>query len=416
MPPKIHLKPERERSLRLHHPWVFSGAIARTDDAADGAVVDIVSAAGEFQARGLYNGRSQIAVRALTWDPAEAIDQDFFRQRVLAAVETRRRLGLEVGKPGNRTTAFRLIHGEADFLPGLIADVYGDFLVLQVLSLGLAQRLPELVAVLAETVKPAGIYQRSDVEVREREGLPHETGVLWGQPPPDRLTIRENGLEFLVEVKTGQKTGFFLDQRENRRSLAAFLAGFAAATAESAPLTVLNVFSYTGAFSVYALQACPRATVINLDSSAEALALARANFALNFPAGAGPQPAQFECLEGNAFELLRTFRDSRRSFDVIILDPPKFAQHQAQVEKACRGYKDLNLLAAKLLRPGGLLATFSCSGGISADLFRKVVFGAAMDACREAQILTAFSAGPDHPVRLSFPEGEYLKGLLLQLP
>jgi len=340
------------------------------------------------------------------------------------------------------TSAFRVVNGEADLLPGLIVDRYGEFLVLQVLTLAMAQRLPELVEIFVELFQPRGIWQRSDVEIRRKEGLEPETGLLYGEEPPPLLEICENGVRLLVDLRGGQKTGFFLDQRDNRRIVGEFLKNYELritnGESESPlftgtspvvggadavpfdirnsqfaipprPLELLNAFSYSAGFGVYAAHAVPGCRVTNLDASAGALALAKANAELN-----GVPEGQWEYLEGDAFKVLRTFRDSRRTFDAIVLDPPKFAQSKSQVEGACRGYKDLNLLAIKMLRPGGLLFTFSCSGGVSPELFQKVVAGAAADAGRAAQVLAHLGPGSDHPVLLSFPEGEYLKGLVIR--
>ncbi len=305
------------------------------------------------------------------------------------------------------TNAFRVVNGEADLLPGLIVDRYAEFLSIQVLTLAMARRLPEIVEILAEQFRPRGIWQRSDVEVRRKEGLALETGLLYGEAPPPLLEIRENGIPLLVDLHGGQKTGFFLDQRDNRRLVGDFLRE--SFEFRQPKFELLNAFSYSGGFGVYASRAVPGCRVTNLDASAGALALAKANAELNVV------PAEsWDYLEGDAFKVLRTFRDSRRSFDAIVLDPPKFAQSKSQVEGACRGYKDLNLLAFKLLRPGGLLFTFSCSGGVSAELFQKVVAGASADAGREAQVLAHLGPGPDHPTLLSFPEGEYLKGLAVR--
>ena len=478
MIPRVLLKEGREKSLRQRHPWVFSGAVAHLDGAAeDGGTVDLCAADGSFLARACWNSHSQIVARVWSWS-AEPIDRAFFARRI--AESTARRQALSRGVPSSPppnppegargtdllltpgvaecagengippTSAFRVVNGEADLLPGLIVDRYGEFLSIQVLTLALARRLPEIVEILVEQFQPRGIWQRSDVEVRRKEGLEPETGLLYGEEPPPLLEIAENGVRLLVDLRGGQKTGFFLDQRDNRRLVAEFLKNYALrmttdesgsnaagtnATRPSAgtspavggtdtapfpmrnspfamplrPLELLNAFSYSAGFGVYAAQAVPECRVTNLDASAGALVLAKANAELN-----GVPEGQWDYLEGDAFKVLRTFRDSRRSFDAIVLDPPKFAQSKSQVEGACRGYKDLNLLAIKLLRPGGLLFTFSCSGGVSPELFQKVVAGAAADAGREAQLLAHLGPGTDHPVLLSFPEGEYLKGLVVR--
>jgi len=419
MNPRVFLKDGREKSLKQRHPWVFSGAVARVEDAAeDGGTVDLYAADGSFLACAGWNSKSQIVARVWSWI-AEPIDRAFLTRRI--AESAGRRAGLSRGGCENGippTSAFRVVNGEADLLPGLIVDVYGEFLSIQVLTLALAKRLPEVVEILVEQFKPRGIWQRSDVEVRRKEGLEPETGLLYGAEPPPLLEIRENGVRLLVDLRGGQKTGFFLDQRDNRRIVAEFLESqYSSAairntkheTQNDLQMELLNAFSYSAGFGVYAAAAVPECRVTNLDASAGALALAKANAELN-----GVPDGRWSYLEGDAFKVLRTFRDSRRTFDAIVLDPPKFAQSKSQVEGACRGYKDLNLLAIKLLRPGGLLFTFSCSGGVSAELFQKVVAGAAADAGREAQVLAHLGPGSDHPVLLSFPEGEYLKGLVVR--
>ncbi|MDW8059529.1 MAG: class I SAM-dependent rRNA methyltransferase [Thermomicrobium sp.] len=390
---RVILKPGHDRPVRRHHPWIFSGAIARIEGSVeDGDIVDVWSAEREWLARGYLNRRSQIVVRLLTWDAEERIDDAFWARRLERALAARARLGL-----ASVTDAYRLVFAESDWIPGLVIDRYGDFLVVQSLTLGIERRKELLVRLLAERCRPAGIYERSDIDVREKEGLPPSEGLLWGTEPPDRIVIHEYGHRFRVDVRHGQKTGFYLDQRENRRRAAAYLAG----------ARVLNAFSYTGAFAVYALAAGAR-HVVNLDTSADALAEAEANLALNGFSAA-------EQLEGDAFRVLRHLRAAGRRFDAVILDPPKFAFAQAHLERASRGYKDINLQALHLIESGGVLVTFSCSGLVSPDLFQKIVFAAAEDARREVQILERLGHPADHPIRLSFPEGEYLKGLICRV-
>ncbi len=387
------LKPGREKSLLRRHPWVFSGAVARVEgNPAPGSTVDLLSAEGRFLARAAYSPASQIRARVWTFAPEEAIDAAFFRRRISRALATRRQLGLD--EPDG---AARLIHAESDGLPGLVVDRYGQVLVAQFLTAG-AEYWKEALAdlLLAETGLPV-LYERSDADVRELEGLPAQTGLLRGVLDPHQPTIiTENGLKFKVNLAEGHKTGFYLDQRENRLQVRRLAAG----------REVLDCFCYTGGFTVNAL-AGGAASVLSVDASAEALSLCRENVALNaLPAD------RHATLEGDVFHLLRRFRDEGRFFDLIILDPPKFAPTAAQAEKAARGYKDINLLAFKLLRPGGLLVTFSCSGGVDAALFQKIIASAALDAGVEAQILAHLSQAPDHPVALHFPEGAYLKGLV----
>lgn len=391
------LKPGREKPVRNRHPWIFSGAIARTEgNPAPGDVVAVRSSQGEFLARAYFNPHSQIRARILTWEDHILIDDTFWQQQIRRAISARQQLALEPA-----TNAYRLIHAEADGLPGLIVDKYGDFLVMQCLTLGIDRRKELLAAILADLLHPSGIYERSDADVREKEGLKQQTGLLWGSAPPAELPILENGHRFGVNLHEGHKTGFYLDQRDNRALFAQphFVAG----------QEILNVFAYTGGFAVYAA-AHNAGTIINLDTSASALTQAEANMALN-----GFDRPTDTYLLGDAFEVLRHYRDTGQQFDAIILDPPKFAHSQRDVQRATRGYKDLNWLAMRLLRPGGLLATFSCSGLISADLFQKVLFGAAVDAHRDVQILHTLSQSTDHPILLTFPESAYLKGLLCRV-
>ncbi len=390
---RVVLRAGREKPVLRRHPWVFSGAVARIEGPAqDGDLVRVADSRGRDLATGYLNRRSQIVVRLLTWETGEQVDAAFWSRRLQRAIAGRQRLAADPA-----TDAYRLVHAEADGLPGLIVDRYGDWLVVQCLTLGMARRRAEIVSLLAGLLRPRGIYGRDDAEVRRKEGLPLEKGLLWGEEPPGRVEVREQGCRFLVDIRRGHKTGFYLDQRENRQRVAACCAG----------AEVLNAFAYTGGFGVYAGRAGAR-SVVNVDTSAGALALAAENVALN---GCPPQ----EMVVGDLFRLLRTWRDRGRAFDLVILDPPKFAASQAQVRDASRGYKDANLLAMRLLRPGGLLATFSCSGLVSADLFQKIVFGASLDAGREVQIIGRLSQGADHPVLLTFPESAYLKGLLCRV-
>jgi 23S rRNA (cytosine1962-C5)-methyltransferase len=392
---KVILKPGKDKPARGRHPWVFSGAIQRVEGKAlDGSIVEVHAAGGGWLARGYLNRRSQITVRLLTWDEGAVIDDDFWARRLRRASAARQTLVDEA-----RTNAYRLVYAESDGLPGLIVDRYGDFLVLQSLTLGIEQQKPLLVRLLADLLHPRGIYERSDVEVRRKEGLPEAAGELAGEEPPDLLEVAENGRRFLVDVKHGHKTGFYLDQRENRRRVAAYCSG----------AEVLDAFAYTGGFGVYAATS-GASRVISVEASEEALGLAQRNFALN-----GLDVAAHEFVLGDVFEVLRGYRQAGRQFDVVILDPPKFAAAAGQVAGALSGYKDVNLLGMQLLRPGGVLTTFSCSGLVGADLFQQVVWEASVDARRDVQIVERLAQAPDHPVLLSFPEGEYLKGLICRV-
>ena len=391
MEKRLILKPGREKAVLRRHPWVFSGAVARVEgNPQPGQTVDILSTKGQFLARGAYSPFSQIRSRVWTFDPQEDVDGSFFQRRIQAAVLKRTPLGFE-----KTTDAVRLVHGESDGLPGLIVDRYGNCLVVQFLTTGADYWRDALANALIEITGIKDIYERSDADVRELEGLAIRTGKLRGDPS-ERMVLDENGLKFHVDFAKGQKTGFYLDQRKNRNRVRELAGG----------RDVLDCFCYSGGFTVNALAGGAK-SVLSVDASLEALKLLHENIVLNtLPLD------QHDMLAGEVFHLLRKFRDEGRSFDLVILDPPKFAPTAAQAEKASRGYKDINLLAFKLLRPGGLLVTFSCSGGVDADLFQKIVAGAALDAGVEASILERLSQDGDHPVSLNFPEGSYLKGLI----
>ncbi|MCB0043813.1 MAG: class I SAM-dependent rRNA methyltransferase [Caldilineaceae bacterium] len=390
----VSLKPGREKPVRQGHPWIFSGAIAALPSAAaDGDIVTVADKRGNALAQGYLNRKSQIQVRVLTLDPAQPIDEDFWRMRLVGAIARRARLAADA-----TTTVYRLVNAESDYLPGLTVDRMGDYLVVQAGTLAIDQRKAMLARLLLELTDARGVIERSDMAVRAREGLAEAQGLLGGMEPPPRTNVLENGFSFGVDLRAGQKTGFYADQRENRARVAAYCPG----------KRVLDAFAYTGGFGVYAL-AAGADHVTSLDVGAQALELCAENMARN-----GFDPAtQNARIEGDAFEVLRAWRDGREPrFDVIILDPPKFATARRNVERALRGYKDINLLALQLLKPGGTLATFSCSGLVDADLFQKVVFGAAVDAGRDVQILEWLRQAPDHPTAITFPEGQYLKGLI----
>ncbi len=389
---KLILKAGREKSLKRRHPWVFSGAMAKVQgNPGPGETVEVWSATGEFLAVAAYSPESQIVARVWDWK-ARAIDGAFFSENIKRAVEQRRVLLQDAG-----TDAVRLVHGESDGLPGVVADRYGDTVVLQLTSAGAERWRQEIADAVMEASGAGRIWERSDAEVRGLEGLPAVTGPLRGSRDPARITVAEHGLKFQVDLEHGHKTGFYLDQRDNRRRVRELARG----------REVLDGFCYSGGFALNALTGGAK-SVTAVDSSADALELARGNAELN-------QLAQPEWLEGDVFLLLRRFRDQARQFDLIVLDPPKFAPTAAHAEKAARAYKDINLLAFKLLRPGGLLATFSCSGGVSADLFQKIIAGSALDAGVQAQIIERLAPGLDHPIVLNFPEGDYLKGLVCRV-
>ncbi len=388
------LKAGREKSVLRRHPWIFSGAIERvTGQPQNGDTVAVQASQGTFLGYAAYNALSKISARMWSWQESDRMDADFFHHKISVALAARSALNI-----AQHSTGIRLIHGEADGLPGLVVDQYNDVLVMQIGSAGAEKWREVFVEILQNLCRPACIYERSDSDSRTLEGLPERNGVLLGTLP-DALVLTEHGIRFGVDVAHGQKTGFYLDQRDNRA-----LIGELAHDKD-----VLNCFCYSGGFSLYALRGGAK-SVLSIDSSAEALQLAQHNVALN---ALDVERAQWQCED--VFQALRKLRDQNKKFDLIILDPPKFAPTAAFAEKAARGYKDINLLGFKLLNPGGMLATYSCSGGISDDLFQKIVAGAALDAGVEAQIVNKLHAAADHPVLLSFPEGAYLKGLLLRV-
>ena len=383
------LKKGRDHSVRNRHPWIFSGAIDHIEgDATPGSTILVRDASGEALGLGAFSPTSQIRIRMWTFDPEAKIDDIFFANALHNALNARDRFRHD------SENAFRVVNAEADLLPGVTIDRYGEWYVGQFTTAGADFWKRHIVETLMELSPAKGFYERSDAEARKYEGLPGASGVLAGEEPPELVEIAENGCRYLIDVRNGHKTGFYLDQRDNRAAVASYAAG----------RDVLNVFSYTGGFGVAALAAGAK-SVTNIDISAQAIGLAKRNFALNKL----PETAEF--VEGNAFEVLRKYRDSRRTFDLIVLDPPKFADNKNRVMGALRGYKDLNLLAMKLLRPNGYLATFSCSGLVTPDLFRKVVTEAAVDSGRDFQIVRHFQQSSDHPESIFFPEGLYLKGL-----
>jgi 23S rRNA (cytosine1962-C5)-methyltransferase len=383
--------PKAEKSLLRHHPWIFSGAVRQAPAAAAGATVAVRAADGRFLAWGAYSPASQIRVRVWSFEEDEAIDAAFFRRRLTEALAARRKMPLLAP-----CTALRLVHGESDGLPGLIVDRYGDFLVCQFLSVGVDAWKETIVAELDRLLACQGIYERSDADVRAKEGLTPVSGVLRGAAPPELLSVRAGELSLWADLVHGHKTGLYLDQRENQAAVAPFSPG----------AEMLNGFCYTGGFGLWALRSGAR-HVVQADASSDVLALARRNMQLN-----GLDDGRVDYVTANVFDLLRTCRDSRRQFDLIVLDPPKFVASAAQLDKGCRGYKDINLLAFKLLRPGGTLLTFSCSGLVGPPLFQKIVADAAADAGRTVRVIGHLHQAADHPVSLNFPEAHYLKGLV----
>ena len=391
--PVLVVKAGRDKSLRLRHPWLFSGAVARVDGhPGSGETVAIVTMDGAHLAYAAYSPVSQITARVWTFDRDEGIDSAFFTRRIARACAAR------VPLQDATHTGVRLVHGESDGLPGVIADRYGNVVVVQLLSAGAERWRDAIAAALEQATGARAVYERSDADVRTLEGLEPRSGLVRGTLPRT-VTMFEDGLCYSIDVVGGQKTGFYLDQRDNRARIRTLARG----------KRVLNAFCYTGAFTLAAL-AGDAAAVLSIDSAADVLLAARENMARNpsLPAD------RATWREGNVFAELRKIRDTGAQFDLVVLDPPKFAPTAAHADRAARAYKDINLWALKLLAPGGLLATFSCSGGISAELFQKIVAGAAIDAGADAAIVGRLGPSADHPIALNFPEGDYLKGLLVR--
>ncbi len=405
----VQLKPGKEKPVKAFHPWIFSGAIDQIDeDFKPGDLVKVYSSQNEFLGTGYLNPRSNIAVRMLTFRD-ETVGREFFLNRIREARALRDRF-----LPPD-TNAYRLIHSEGDFLPGLIVDRYADYLAVQFLTAGMEKLKPEILSALKEVCPAKGIYEHDDESMRKFEGLGKGQGMLAGDKVPDYVEIEEYGHRFLVDVKEGQKTGFFLDQRENRKLAGDFAKG----------KRVLNCFAYTGGFSIYAAKA-GALSVTSVEIQERAINTMKSNFELNgFPSPlssptgrgepacrAGRGEGKYRFVRQDVFDFLREERDT---YDLIILDPPAFCKHQSQIQQAARGYKDINLQAMKRLAPDGLLFTFSCSSHITPDLFQKIVFGAAKDAGRLVQIIQKTSHAFDHPINIYHPEGEYLKGLVVRV-
>lgn len=388
--PRLVLAKGREKSLLRRHPWVFSGAVARLEGQVNpGETIDIIDSQGKWLARAAYSPASQICARAWTFDRNETIDTDFFIHRLEQAQKWRDWLAVR-----DDLNSYRLIAGESDGLPGVTIDRFSNFLVLQLLSAGADYQRPVLVAALQQLYPDCSIYERSDVAVRKKEGLALTQGSISGEMPPALLPIEEHGMKLLVDIQQGHKTGYYLDQRDSRFATRGYVEN----------KRVLNCFSYTGGFAVSALMGNCR-QVISVDTSQEALDIAKQNVELN-----QLDLSKAEFLRDDVFKLLRKYRDNGEKFDVIIMDPPKFVENKNQLSGACRGYKDINMLACQLLNPNGILMTFSCSGLMTTELFQKIIADAALDAGRELQFIEHFRQAADHPVIASYPEGLYLKG------
>ena len=388
--PRLVLAKGREKSLLRRHPWVFSGAVSRMEGKSrPGETIDIVDAQGKWLARGAFSPESQIRARVWTFDKDELIDIAFFTRRLQQAQQWRDWLAERDG-----LDSYRLIAGESDGLPGVTIDRFGNFLVLQLLSAGAEYQRAAIISALQTLYPQCSIYDRSDVAVRKKEGLALAQGPVVGELPPDLLPIQENGMKLYVDIKAGHKTGYYLDQRDSRLATRRYVAD----------KRVLNCFSYTGGFAVSALMGNCR-QVVSVDTSQEALDVAKKNVELN-----KLDLSKAEFIRDDVFKLLRKYRDQGETFDVIVMDPPKFVENKGQLQGACRGYKDINMLAIQLLNPGGVLLTFSCSGLMNTDLFQKIIADAAIDAGRDVQFIEQFRQAADHPVIAPYPEGLYLKG------
>ncbi|WP_407332851.1 class I SAM-dependent methyltransferase [Enterovibrio sp. 27052020O] len=389
MNPSVYLVKGREKSLRRRHPWIFSRGIQRVEGKPElGQTVDVYDHQGQWLARGAFSPNSQIRVRVWSFEQEE-INVEFFKKRLQEAQGLRDTLAARDG-----LTGYRLIAAESDGLPGITIDRYENFMVCQLLSAGAEAQKQNLIDALVALYPECSVYERSDVSVRKKEGLKERTGVLHGDMPPASLVIEENGVKISVDIVGGHKTGFYLDQRDSREAAVKYING----------KRVLNCFCYTGGFGLYALKG-GASEVINVDVSQPALDIAKANAELN---GYDLSKAQF--VNADVFKLLREYRDSGELFDVVIMDPPKFAESKSQLNGACRGYKDINMLAIQILKPGGTLLTYSCSGLMDNALFQKIIADAALDAHRQVQFIERFEQAADHPLDSAYPEGFYLKG------
>lgn len=391
---EIILKKGKEKAALQRHPWVFSGALEKIKGKPeDGDVVKLFAFDNEFLAYGYYNGNSRVAVRLLEWDENQIINKEWYQNRLHQAIESRQFILSE------KTNTCRLVFSEADFLPGLIVDKYADFLSLQILSSGIEKIKNDIVDILKSELNPKGIFDKSDATARGHEGLAVENGLLWGENPPEFLEVKENGIAYNINIAEGQKSGFYCDQRDNRSILASYTKG----------KKVLDCFSYSGGFSLNSL-ANGASSITSVDSSALALETLKQNVELN-----KFDSAKITAVQSDVNKQLRAFKETGELFDVIVLDPPKYAPSRSALDRAARAYKDLNRLGMLLLEKGGLLATFSCSGAVDIETFKQIIAWAALDAGKEVQIIKQFCQPEDHPVRISFPEGEYLKGLLLRV-
>lgn len=391
----VILKKGKEKAAWQRHPWIFSGAIEKVKGApANGDVVKVFAADKTFLAYGYYNAQSRVAVRLLEWDEETEINKDWYKRKLQQAIASRAHI------LGNEdTNTCRLVFSEADYLPGLIVDQYSNFLSLQILSAGIDNVKEDIINILRDELQPAGIFDKSDATARNHENLELSQGLLWGEAPPEFIEVRENGVRYHINIAEGQKSGFYCDQRDNREILSAYTKG----------KDVLDCFCYSGGFTLNSLKA-GAAHVTSVDSSGLAIETLGHNLTLNdFKAD------QHTAIQSDVNKQLRAFKEEDRKFDVIVLDPPKYAPSRSALDRAARAYKDLNRLGMLLLNPGGILATYSCSGAVDLETFKQIIAWAALDAGKEVQIIKQFHQPEDHPVRISFPEGEYLKGLLVRV-
>lgn len=392
---EIRLKKGKEKAVRQLHPWIFSGAIDFVKGKpANGEIVTVTDSAGNYLATGFYNNQSRVAVRLLEWDEKVEVNEGWWREKIRKSLISRTAV---LNNPFTNTC--RLVFSEADFIPGLIADRYADYISVQILTTGIEKVKSVLLDELALQLKPKGIFDRSDASAREHEGLGPSFGNLYGAEPPEFVEVMENGVKYLINIAEGQKSGFFCDQRDNRRIVAEHSRG----------KRVLDCFSYSGGFSLNCIRQ-EASEVISVDSSPLAIETLRRNITLN-----GFDSAKHQAIQSDVNKQLRAFRESGEKFDILVLDPPKYAPSRSTLDKASRAYKDLNRIGMSLLNAGGLLATFSCSGAVDIAHFKQILAWAALDAGKEIQFIYQFCQPEDHPVRASFPEGEYLKGLLCRV-
>ncbi|MBK0381472.1 class I SAM-dependent rRNA methyltransferase [Pedobacter sp. SD-b] len=390
----VLLNKGKEKAVLHQHPWVFSGALqALKTKPQNGELVKVLSQKEEFLAYGYFNDASRVAIRLLSFKEEEIPDENWWRERIKKAVNAR----TPILNDHNNTC--RLIFSESDFLPGLIVDKYGDYLAVQILTTGVEQMKSVILDELQKLTGTKGIFDKGDDKARAHDGLAASEGLLWGELPPDFVQVIENGIKYHINIVEGQKSGFYCDQRENRKILAGFVKG----------KSVLDCFSYSGGFGLNAL-ANDAKELVAVDSSALAMETLRKNVALN-----GFDPFKIAPIQNDVNKQLRLFKEENQKFDIVILDPPKYAPSRSALDRAARAYKDLNRLGMQVLESGGLLATFSCSGAVDMETFKQIIAWAALDAGKEVQIIHQFNQPADHPIRSSFPEGEYLKGLLCRV-